>query len=147
MLCSCGIEYGGETWGANALDASSKVLDYSSCSMACNGNSLQLCGGSSAMDLYITSGAATSSVVSSAASATSTKAATSSAATVAVPSAVYTSPAPAPTGASVVQTVGQWTHTSCYSDAGNPRTLPNGVTNSAKTVEGGLAACQAKGYK
>ena len=152
----CGIEYGGETWGANTLDSSSTVLTYDKCYMVCGGDQLQYCGGPSAIDLYITNATATatSSVLTTAKTATtatllSTATTVNSAvvSTVAVPTAVYTSTAPVPTGASVVQSYGDWTHTACYSDSGNPRTLVNGVTNSKNTVEGGLAACQAKGYK
>ena len=48
--------------------------------------------------------------------------------------------------AKVVQTSGVWAHQGCYSDSGSPRVLPKGLTNSNKTVEGALAACQAAGY-
>lgn len=39
---------------------------------------------------------------------------------------------------------GQWNLTDCAVDSTSSRTLPTGVSNSAKTVQGCLAGCQAK---
>ena len=39
-----------------------------------------------------------------------------------------------------------WTYVDCYSDLVPGRALPNGLSNSAQTVEGCLDACNARGY-
>lgn len=39
-----------------------------------------------------------------------------------------------------------WTYVDCYSDLVPGRALPNGLANSAQTVEGCLEACSAKNY-
>ncbi len=53
----CGVEYGGETWGANALSSGSYAIDQGKCAMSCNGNKLQYCGGNNALDVYAVAGA------------------------------------------------------------------------------------------
>ncbi|MCJ1242521.1 hypothetical protein MMC14_010529, partial [Varicellaria rhodocarpa] len=46
-----GLEYGQECWCANALQSYS-VLGQTDCSMACTGNSSELCGGPSRLSVY-----------------------------------------------------------------------------------------------
>ena len=41
-----GLEYGGECWAGKALTAGAKKLDYGRCNMVCEGNGLNVCGGS-----------------------------------------------------------------------------------------------------
>ncbi|GAA5841263.1 hypothetical protein JCM11251_001608 [Rhodosporidiobolus azoricus] len=53
----CGVEYYGECWGGNALDASSTMQPESACELPCRDNTRQLCGGtggstSATMNLY-----------------------------------------------------------------------------------------------
>ncbi|PWN26105.1 WSC-domain-containing protein [Jaminaea rosea] len=52
----CGVEYGGECWGATKLPTGFKASNAEpvarGCSMPCNGNSTLYCGGSSRMNLY-----------------------------------------------------------------------------------------------
>ena len=56
-MLRCGIEYGGETWGANSLSAGSYSIDQATkCTFPCNGNKLQFCGGNNAIDLYAVTG-------------------------------------------------------------------------------------------
>ena len=51
----CGIEYGGQTWGGNALSSGSSEIGYGACDMSCSGDASQLCGGPNAIDLYTVS--------------------------------------------------------------------------------------------
>lgn len=48
----CGLEYGQECWGAPQVASSATSIDESKCSMACKGDSRQLCGGSNALQFY-----------------------------------------------------------------------------------------------
>ena len=47
-----GLEYGGECWAGNTIATTSTVIASGSCSMACNSNSTQKCGGPNALSMY-----------------------------------------------------------------------------------------------
>jgi hypothetical protein len=56
-LCSdytfYGLEYGGECYCGNTIDHGAfKFVDQSVCNMACKGNSEEICGGNSALNIY-----------------------------------------------------------------------------------------------
>ncbi|GAA5837744.1 hypothetical protein JCM9279_006849 [Rhodotorula babjevae] len=52
-LAVAGLSYYGECWAAPALSPAASKLAMGSCAMKCNGNSAQTCGGSSALDVYV----------------------------------------------------------------------------------------------
>lgn len=47
-----GVEYGGECYCGNSPNASATVSSEEGCSMACKGNSTQICGGSSKISVW-----------------------------------------------------------------------------------------------
>lgn len=46
-----GVEYGSQCYCSNAI-ASPAAVDYTGCTMTCSGNSAELCGGSSRLNLF-----------------------------------------------------------------------------------------------
>lgn len=67
-----GLEYAGECWCGDALDASSTNVDASACSLACDGTPDELCGGNDVLDVYYCgTGSQTSSSSQSTATPTS----------------------------------------------------------------------------
>ncbi|BGP45756.1 hypothetical protein JCM10450v2_001586 [Rhodotorula kratochvilovae] len=51
-LAVAGISYYGECWAAPALSPAAGALGAAKCSMKCNGDATQTCGGSGALDVY-----------------------------------------------------------------------------------------------
>lgn len=49
----CGLSYGGECYGGAALSSASSTIADSKCSMKCNGDAAQTCGGPNALDVYL----------------------------------------------------------------------------------------------
>ncbi|GAA5890815.1 hypothetical protein JCM8208_003061 [Rhodotorula glutinis] len=52
-LAVAGLSYYGECWAAPALSPAASKLATTSCAMKCKGNSAQTCGGSNALDVYL----------------------------------------------------------------------------------------------
>ncbi|KAM0753948.1 WSC-domain-containing protein [Meredithblackwellia eburnea MCA 4105] len=155
----CGIEYHGECWGGNTLNSASVPIGYGFCSMTCNGNSTQYCGGSKAFDLYTqTAAVSSSSILASTSSSlivSSTKASSASSSSTAsttstTSKASLTTASSAPPAYTVpagkVMTNSRWTYSGCFSDLVNGgRSLPNSMTGN-QTVDGCLSACDTAGY-
>ncbi|RDW79993.1 hypothetical protein BP6252_04631 [Coleophoma cylindrospora] len=66
-----GVEYHRECYCGNSLAAGSNVTT-SGCTMLCTGNNLEYCGGSKRLQMYISSGSASTSVASTSSSSLST---------------------------------------------------------------------------
>lgn len=47
-----GVEYGGECYCGNQLQAGSVAAPSSDCSMACDGNAAETCGGPNRLNVY-----------------------------------------------------------------------------------------------
>ena len=47
-----GLEYGGECWADTTLSADAAEVDLTSCTMTCNGNGSEFCGGSLLLNVY-----------------------------------------------------------------------------------------------
>ncbi|KAF8858490.1 WSC-domain-containing protein [Acephala macrosclerotiorum] len=56
-----GVEYGGECWCANTLDATSALAPVTDCYFVCPGNSLEYCGAGNRLELYTLSATSSSS--------------------------------------------------------------------------------------
>ncbi|KAI4174701.1 MAG: hypothetical protein LQ343_002072 [Gyalolechia ehrenbergii] len=128
------LEYMSECYCGNTIGTGAGLATDNGCSMACSGNSGQLCGGSFRLSFYKKDKSATStSATVSATSTGTTKISTGTSATA------------TPTGPSVVQTAGSYTHQACYSEGTNTRALGDTfVVNSTMTVE--VCAGFCKGY-
>jgi WSC domain len=124
-----GVEYAGECYCGNAfVSPGGPASDgFTGCSMLCNGNSSEYCGGPNRLDVYsLGAASSTSSTKTSSTSTTATSVTTSSAAT-ALPSG--------------------WTYKGCYIDGANGRIINDQLPDSATlTVESCVASCVGLGY-
>ncbi|KAF8242298.1 hypothetical protein K440DRAFT_591049 [Wilcoxina mikolae CBS 423.85] len=121
-----GVEYAGECYCDNSLkNGGGPAPDGNTgCNMPCNGNALEMCGGSNRLNMY-SFGAAPSSV-SASASATSSSASASATAS------------GLPTG---------WAYSGCYVDGTNGRILATQQPdNAALTIESCINTCVGLGY-
>ena len=117
-----GAEYGGECYCDNALENSGPASDATTCSMTCNGNSTEYCGGPERLNLYSYGGA-----TPVAAAPTNTATATST----------HT-----PTLPSNFATLG------CYTDTTGQRALTHffNAPSGGMTVEKCINLCLTNGY-
>ncbi|AEO70370.1 glyoxal oxidase-like protein [Thermothielavioides terrestris NRRL 8126] len=122
-----GVEYGGECYCGNTI-ANGGAPATSGCSMTCNGNSSELCGGPNRLNVYN---------YQNQYSASSTPTATLPGNT---DVAVSTTPAATPTGPSQPATVGNYVWNGCRTEATNIRALSD-ATFAADTMT--LEACQS----
>lgn len=151
-----GLEYHGECYCGNVLQAGSVLAPTADCSMLCDGNKFEYCGAGNRLDVYqlgaagsvsssssSSSSAAASTVVSSntATTLSSSKPSSTTSATVIVSSST-SSPTSAATGLPA-----GWSYAGCYSEGTTGRALnvaqPDSQTN---TVEGCVATCKGLGY-
>ncbi|OAA65943.1 legume lectin domain containing protein [Niveomyces insectorum RCEF 264] len=95
-----GLEYGGECWSGNSINADASQAATSACSMTCNGNHTEYCGGSLLLDVYHL------------AVANSTNGTTTA-----------TGTGPTATGPATKAEVGNWVYQGCYTEATNGRAL------------------------
>ncbi|KAL9596717.1 MAG: hypothetical protein Q9219_005628 [cf. Caloplaca sp. 3 TL-2023] len=125
------VEYMSECYCGNTIGAGAVPATDNGCSMACSGNSSQLCGGSFRLNFYKQNKATITSTTSAASSTSTTKTSTSATSTT--------------SGPAVVQTAGSYAYQGCYSEGTNERALAGTfVVNSSVTVE--LCAAFCKGY-
>jgi len=146
-----GIEYGGQCYCGDSALSSSLLVPDSDCSMKCNGDPTEFCGGSWRLQVYNTSSFAP--IVSSSAKSSSTSVPTSSAANFLVSTTTSTTPSkvattsPTSTPTTIPQTSGNYKYAGCYTEISGGRALGNTLTSSSNsTVYGCVAACAAKGY-
>lgn len=140
-----GVEYASECWCGNALGTGA-VPAASGCSLACKGNSTELCGGASRLNIYklgelpsSSSSSSSTTVISTISTSTSSTVVvppttsstvivppTTSSTTVVVPpttSTTSTTAAPTATGPAVKETVGNWDFQGCYMETETGRAL------------------------
>jgi hypothetical protein len=113
------------------------AIDPTTCNMACNGNSSEICGGGNRLSLYKFGANSVSSSSSSGSSSSSSIAAT--------PSSTSTTSAASSGAASAVPV---WSYLGCYVDSVNARTLGNAIYGNANvmTVELCQSSCKSGGY-
>ncbi|CCA72580.1 related to glyoxal oxidase precursor [Serendipita indica DSM 11827] len=134
-----GLEYAQECFCGSAMPTTAQATD-GRCSMVCNGNNLEYCGGGNGLNLY-SYGAVTSTSTSTAQS-TQTTTTTSRSST-----STSTTPSATPTGPSVLATYGNWQSQGCWSDNPAARSLPVALAmNGAATVQKCADACYNAGY-
>ncbi|KAL8830675.1 MAG: hypothetical protein Q9170_005627, partial [Blastenia crenularia] len=145
-----GTEYSGEcycgsTFGVGAILATGgNDPAQNGCSMLCNGDQLEYCGGPNRLSTYKTNSSlatssSTSASITGSASGTSTSGTTSS----------ITTAAPTPTGPITVQSLAGYSYLGCYSEATNNRALSdlqNPILAAKVSVEACSAACSQYTY-
>lgn len=102
-----GIEYGGECFCGNALAAGAVPATATDCSMTCNNNQTEFCGGPSRLNLYIYGNGTLPSSTSSAPSST----------------LIRNDNAQATSGPSIPPSIGPFNYTSCYTEGTTGRAL------------------------
>ncbi|KAK3940061.1 glyoxal oxidase-like protein [Diplogelasinospora grovesii] len=148
-----GVEYGGECYCGNTI-ANGGAPATSGCNMVCNGNSSEICGGPSRLNVYdyqmqypvstssSSVAASSSSVAVSSSSVASSASSIGTIKTLVVVSSTSTSStaSPTPTGPSQPANVGNYVWYGCQTEATNMRAL-SAFTFAADTMT--LEACQA----
>ncbi|KAL9602500.1 MAG: hypothetical protein Q9219_001794 [cf. Caloplaca sp. 3 TL-2023] len=139
-----GTEYSGECYCGNVFGAGAILATggndpaASGCSMLCNGDQLEYCGGPNRLSTYKTNSSLASS---SSATTTGTTATGTSSAT--------TSSTPTPTGPITVQSLTGYLYLGCYSEGTNNRALSdlqNPIVAAKVSVEACSAACSKYTY-
>ncbi|KJA23963.1 hypothetical protein HYPSUDRAFT_201077 [Hypholoma sublateritium FD-334 SS-4] len=129
-----GVEFSRECYCDNVIESPGAIETDGGCNMPCTGNSAEICGGSSRINIYQST--AISTAPPPPPSSTTTTATTTSA----------NPPTPTPT---IKQTAGTYQYKGCFEDgvATTWRTLANGLTVSGGVnAERCAAACQAAGF-
>ncbi|KAG4435070.1 hypothetical protein IFR05_009460 [Cadophora sp. M221] len=138
-----GTEYAGECWCGNALlNGHGPAPDGNAqCTMTCNGNALEICGGPSRLSLYIFGSAPSST--STARATTSTSVGTTAVGTTSVRPTTTSSVTPVATGLPT-----NWSYAGCYVDSLAGRIMSGQQADDAQTtVESCVAKCVALGFK
>ncbi|KAL8776823.1 MAG: hypothetical protein Q9194_002912, partial [Teloschistes cf. exilis] len=138
-----GTEYSGECYCSNSFGTGSVLATggddptQNGCSMLCNGDQFEYCGGPNRLSTYKVNSTALTSSSSTTASGTSSTGTTSTGTS--IPST------PTPTGPSAVQTVGNYSFQGCFSEATGQRALTAAsfFSSAAKpmTIELCAASC------
>jgi hypothetical protein len=140
-----GLEYGGECWCDNTLNAGAYIVGITNCSMPCNGNSSELCGGSELLNLYsltvsVTTKTATMTSVSASDSVMTTPA-TASSSTLSISASSTSISAPTSTGPVVNSGVDGYISLGCYTEATQGRALAHQLSTVNETVADCLDLC------
>ncbi|KAL8670348.1 MAG: hypothetical protein Q9168_005106 [Polycauliona sp. 1 TL-2023] len=147
-----GAEYSGECYCGNTFGAGSIMATggndaaASGCSMLCNGDQLEYCGGPNRLSTYKSNSTLASS---SSSSSSTTKTATSSGTTGGVSTTASTSATSTTTGPVTVQTLTGYAYLGCYSEATNNRALSdlqNPIPAANVSVEACSVACSKYTY-
>jgi hypothetical protein len=124
-----GVEYSGECYCSNYIASTGLPAAISDCSMGCNGNATESCGGPNRLNLFYNNATAPAPATTAPAAGTSTTTAA---------------------GTTISGTSTGWNLIGCFSDGANARTLTyaQGVPNgpNGMTVEQCTSACQAGGF-
>ncbi|KAH8807678.1 hypothetical protein F5884DRAFT_673669, partial [Xylogone sp. PMI_703] len=124
-----GVEYGGECYCGNAINAGSVVAPLTDCSNICPGNQYEYCGSGNRLDLYKLNGVLPTTT-------TTTK----------KPTTTTTGPPVTSTPATSGLPTG-WAYQGCYVDGLNGRDLNHQQPDSQTlTVESCVKTCVAAGY-
>jgi len=125
-----GVEYGGECYCGDSLNAGSVQAALTDCNFVCPGNQYEYCGAGNRLELYLKNGKVASSIST-----------IKSATTATTPITVTTASASAtgfPTG---------WSYQGCYVDGANGRILNHQqADNQELTQQSCVKACASAGY-
>ncbi|EXJ87033.1 hypothetical protein A1O3_03990 [Capronia epimyces CBS 606.96] len=98
-----GVEYGGQCFCGNSLSTGAVTTQALDCSMTCNSNQTEYCGGPSRLNMYLYgNGSLPSSTPGS---------------------GTQNAPAPGPTAPTTPATIGNFSYVSCYTEAATGRAL------------------------
>lgn len=131
-----GTEYSGECYCGNTFGAGAVLATDGGCSMTCNGNANEYCGGPNRLTTYKLN--TTSTSTSTPPGATTATSATSASATATVPA-----------GPAIKSSIGTWSYYGCMTEATNGRALSallNPVGGATLTLEKCAAACAGYTY-
>ncbi|CAK7566564.1 MAG: hypothetical protein SEPTF4163_004511 [Sporothrix epigloea] len=129
-----GLEYAGECWVGNSISSGASKAASAACTMACNGNKTELCGGSLLLDLYQFNATA---VVTLNKARLSTSSSTISNRSMTTSKAVHTTK----------PTLGNWVYQGCYTEATASRALAAlSQANSQMTYEKCAAFCSSYAF-
>ena len=136
-----GVEFGNECYCGNTLGTGSVAQPSTDpatngCSMLCNGNSTEYCGGPNRLNMYQLNGTVSTPTTSAGATPTAT--------VTGLASATAT-----PTGPFTVGNFNGWNYLGCYSDSTNSRALTdlqNPIPGASNSVEACAQACASYGY-
>ncbi|KAL8688550.1 MAG: hypothetical protein Q9218_005568, partial [Villophora microphyllina] len=140
-----GTEYSGECYCGNTFGTGAVLATggddpaQNGCSMFCNGDQLEYCGGPNRLSTYKVNSTA---VTSSSTTATGTSAA-------GTPTSATSSSTPTPTGPITVQSLAGYSYLGCYSEGTNIRALSdlqNPITGAKVSVEACSTACSQYTY-
>ncbi|RDL39745.1 uncharacterized protein BP5553_04085 [Venustampulla echinocandica] len=161
-----GVEYGGECYCGNTLDATSTMAALNDCNFICPGNSYEYCGAGNRLELYKLTSAisSTSSISSSTKSSSSSTAPTSSSSSTSpteppttstssssvssteVSTSSSTSPSASPT-LHIVPSAGPYKYLGCYTEGEGVRALGSAsYPSDTQTIEACAAACAPYKY-
>lgn len=136
-----GLEYGGECWCDNAFAKGSVPAPVEDCSMTCNGNSSEFCGGPNRLNVYQLKKLAVTTTSASAATVPAT--ATSASST----SSTSSIPTPTPTGPAIKKSVGSYVFQGCWEEPPNDRAIIEQMyANDSMTLESCAAFCKGFAY-
>ncbi|KAL8931128.1 MAG: hypothetical protein Q9208_000232 [Pyrenodesmia sp. 3 TL-2023] len=131
-----GTEYSGECYCGDTLGAGAVLATDGGCSMTCNGNASEYCGGPNRLTMYKLNTTSTFTSTATGTGATSTTASASATATV-------------PAGPAIKSSISTWSYHGCMTEATNGRALSgllNPVGGATLTLEKCAAACAGYTY-
>ncbi|CAK7205222.1 hypothetical protein SEUCBS139899_007989 [Sporothrix eucalyptigena] len=143
-----GLEYGGECWVGNTINSGASKAASTACTMTCNGNTTELCGGSLLLDVYqFNATAAVSSAKAASTASTSTTLTKSGASTVTTSKTTSTTSTSTTAAHTTKPTVGNWVYQGCYTEGSTGRALAAlSETNNEMTYEECAAYCSAYAF-
>ncbi|KAL7931905.1 WSC domain-containing protein [Trichoderma chlorosporum] len=137
-----GLEYGGECWCDDAFAKGSVPAPIEDCSMTCNGNSTEYCGGPNRLNVYQLKNLISTSSVP----ATSVPATTVATTTVSTASST-TSAAATPTGPLIKNYVRNYVFQGCWEEPPNDRAIIDQMyANDSMTLESCADFCKGFTY-
>lgn len=131
-----GLEYGGECWCDNSFGKGSIPAPIEDCSMTCNGNSTEFCGGPNRLNVYQLKKLVTTTSVPATTVPATTASATSSSTSIATP-----------TGPAIKKSVRGYTYQGCWEEPPNDRAIIEQMyANDSMTLESCADFCKGFTY-
>lgn len=147
-----GLEFGGECWCGNAINPAAQPASADDCSMPCNDNRAELCGGPDRLNIYHRdSDGPSTSIIGNSTSIPSSSAPvpTSSAPNATITSSIEettTTAAPAPTPEKE-EFIGDWQFQGCYTEGDGVRALGDAfLADDDLTLEACAEFCSGHQY-
>ncbi|KAI8196433.1 WSC domain-containing protein [Colletotrichum sp. SAR 10_76] len=138
-----GVEYGGECWCGNTLATGAIPALAADCSMTCNGNSSEYCGGPNRLNMYTLNASLPVPSSSSSTAASGTGTATSAG----TGTGTSTSTSAAATTTAANSRIGDWLFQGCWTEGTGVRALPvRTYANDSMTLQSCSGFCQGLKY-